>query len=64
MDVTEQSALFGDLEPRPRLQPARTADIVQEPCAKQEVGPQPRMKLLELPADRRDADRVFEQAPA
>ena len=61
MDVTEQPALLGDLEPRARLQLAGTADVVQQRCAEQEIGAQPRMKLHELPADRRDADRVLEQ---
>ena len=61
MDVTEQPALLGDLEPRAGLQLARAADVVQQRCAEQEVRAQPRMKLHELAADRRHADRVLEQ---
>ena len=61
VDVAEQAALLGDLEPRPGLQLARSADVVEQRRAEQEVGAQPRMKLHELPADRRDADHVLEQ---
>ena len=62
VDVAEQAALLGDLEPRARLELARAADVMEQCGCQQQIGAQPWMELHELAADRGDADRVLEQA--
>ena len=63
MDVTEQPALFGDLEPRPRLQPRaygrHRAGALRRAGGRTAAADE----AARAPADRRDADRVFEQPP-
>ena len=62
VDVAEQAALLGRPERRPALELARAADVVEERGGEQQVGAQPRVELAGLAAERRDADRVLEQA--
>ena len=62
MDVAEQPSLLGLAERRAAAELERAADVVQERGGEQEVGAEPRMELRGLAAERRDADRVLEQA--
>ena len=48
-------------EGRPALELARAADVVEQRGRQQQIGPQPRVQLRRLAAERRDADRVLEQ---
>ena len=60
--MAEQPALGGLPESRAGLELDRAADVVQERGGEEQVGAEARMQLAELAADRRDADRVLEQA--
>ena len=62
MDVAEQAALVGRRERRPARQLERPARVVDERRREQQLAAQPRMELRRLAAERRDADRVLEQA--
>ena len=62
MDVAEQAALLCRFEDRPSRQLSCAADVVEERRREKQVGAQPGMELRHLAADRRDADRVLEQA--
>jgi uncharacterized protein (DUF1015 family) len=62
VDVAEQPALVGRGEDRRRSELARTPDVVDECSGEEEVAPQARMDLGQLPAEGRDADRVLQQA--
>ena len=62
VDVAEQAALVGRRERRPAAELDRTPDVVDKRRREQQVGPEPRMELRRLAAERRDADRVLEQA--
>ena len=62
VDVPEQPALVGRRERRPARELDRTPDIVDERRRQHELGAQARMELRRLAAERRDADRVLEQA--
>jgi len=62
VDVSEQSPLLGRAKGRPARELDGASDVVQQRRRQQEVGAQPWMELSNLPADRRHADRVFEQA--
>jgi len=60
--VAEQPALGGLPEARARLELDRAADVVEKRGGEEKVGAQARVELAELAADRRDADRMLEQA--
>ena len=61
--MAEQPALLRSAgTPGPGSSSTRAADVVQERRREEQVGAQPRMELAQLAADRRDADRVLEQA--
>ena len=60
--MAEQAPFGGLAEPGPGRQLRRAADVVEECRGEQQIGPEPRVELAELPADRGDADRVLEQA--
>ena len=60
--MAEQPALLGRRERRAARELDRTPDIVDERRRQHELGAQPRMELRRLAAERRDADRVLEQA--
>ena len=62
MDMAEQSSFVRRSERRARTELADPADVVQERSGKHDVVSQPRMELRRLPAERRDADRVLEEA--
>jgi uncharacterized protein (DUF1015 family) len=61
MHVSEQASLLGRAKDRPAGELDRASDVMKERSGQQEVGAQPRMKLRDLPADRRHADGVLEQ---
>ena len=61
VDVTEQPSFLGRAERRAALQLGGAADVVQQGRRQHEIGPQPRMQLRCLTAERRHADRVLEQ---
>lgn len=63
MDMPEQASLCSLLEARAGLELERPPDIVEKRGGKEKVGPQARMKLAQLPADRGHADGVLEQPP-
>src|SRR5215203_669754 len=60
--VAEQPPLFGRAERRPTGELDGSADVVQDRGREQQVGPEPGMQLRDLAADRRDSNRVLEQA--
>ena len=62
LDVPEQLALVGRSESGPAPELDGPSDVVDERGREQQVGPEPRMELRRLPAQRRDADGVLEQA--
>src|SRR5688500_18518049 len=62
MHVAEQAPLFGRAEGRSPRELDSATDVVEQRRGEQEVGAQPGMELGELAADRRDADRVLEEA--
>jgi uncharacterized protein (DUF1015 family) len=62
MDVTEQPSFGGLTKSWARNQLGGSPDVVQKRCGEQQVGSETRMQLAELAADRRDPDRVLEQA--
>ena len=62
MDVAQQSTLICRSERRSGPEFANPADVVQERSGQHDVVTQPRMKLRRLPAERRHADRVLEEA--
>jgi hypothetical protein len=62
VDVPEQPSLLGRAEGRPSPELADPADVVQERGGEQQVVPEPRVQLRGLAAERRDPDRVLEQA--
>jgi uncharacterized protein (DUF1015 family) len=62
MDVAQQSALVRRSERRPRTELADPPDVVQERSGQHDVVTQSRMELRRLPAERRHADRVLEEA--
>src|SRR5262249_20915493 len=61
VDVAEQAPLGGLPEARGRLELDGAAQVVEQGRGEDEIGAEPWMKLAELAADRRDADRVLEQ---
>jgi uncharacterized protein (DUF1015 family) len=62
MHVAEQLAVLGRAERRPGAQFDRATDVVDERGSEQQVRTQARMQLRQLAADRRNANRVLEQA--
>ena len=62
MDVAEEVPLGGRREGRAAAELGRAADVVKQRSREQEVGPQPLVQLGGLAAERRDPDRVLEQA--
>ena len=62
MDMAEQSSLVRRSKCRARTELADSADVVQERSGKHDVVSQPRMELRGLPTERRDADRMLEEA--
>ena len=62
VDVAEQAALLGRPEGRAAAQLADAPDVVQQRRGEQQIGAQPRVELRGLARQRRDADRVLEQA--
>jgi len=62
MHVSEQASFVGGLEDGATRQLDRPAGIVEQGGREQEIRSQAGMELRDLPADRRHADRVLEQA--
>ena len=62
MHVAEEPALLGRPERRATTELADAPDVVQERGGQQEVVTEPGMQLCGLAAERRDSDRVLEQA--
>jgi Protein of unknown function (DUF1015) len=62
VDVAEQAALVGGREGGAGPELERSPDVVEEGGGQQELGAKPRVELGRLATERRDADRVLEQA--
>ena len=62
VDVSEQPALIGLPERRPRAELADPAHVVEERASEDDVVPQAGMELSRLAAEGGDADSVFEEA--
>src|SRR5581483_4822184 len=62
MNMSEQPSLRRHRERRPAPELERPPDVVYERRGEQQVRAQPRMELRRLACERRDADRVLEQA--
>lgn len=59
--VSEQAPFLGLAKGRGATELANAADVVQERCCQEQIGPQARMELRGLATERRYADRVLEQ---
>src|SRR6476659_4317460 len=62
MDMTEETAFVGLTEGGAGGQLSDSADVVKERRSEQEVRAETRVQLRRLAAERRDPDRVLEQA--
>jgi len=62
VDVPEQAALLGGPEAWPAPELPDAADVVEQGCGQEKVGPKARVQLRRLPAERRHAHGVLEQA--
>jgi hypothetical protein len=62
VDVSEQAALLRLTERRPASELTDPADVVEESRREEQVVAKPWVELCGLAAQRRDADRVLEQA--
>ena len=62
-DVAEQAPLLGETELGAIRELARLADVVHERGGEQQVQAQPGVELAELVGERRNRNRVLEQAP-
>jgi len=60
--VSEKAPLGSRREGRPGAELERASDVVHERGGEQQVAAKPRMELRRLARERRDADRVLEQA--
>ncbi len=62
VDVAEQAALVGLPEGRAAGELSNAAEVVEKRRGEEQIGAQARMELRRLPAQRRDSDRVLEEA--
>jgi uncharacterized protein (DUF1015 family) len=62
VDMAEQASFLGRRKDGRWAELAGAADVVDERGGEQQIRAQPRMDLAELAAERRDPDRVLEQA--